>query len=160
MVRDRGIELVRAALSRGAAEGRWPDVPVAFAVEAPRDPKHGDFALNAAMVLAKAAAKPPRELAAAIVELLRAVDGAGDLTTIEIAGPGFINLRLAPDLWLRALERAVAEGPAYGRTSVGQGKKVIVEYVSANPTGPMHVGHGRNAVTGDGVQSLLRWALT
>ena len=158
MVRDRVIELVRAALSRGAAEGRWPDAPVAFAVEAPRDPKHGDFALNAAMVLAKAAGKPPRELAAAIVELLRAVDGAGDLTTIEIAGPGFINLRLAPDLWLRALERAVAEGPAYGRTAVGQGKKVIVEYVSANPTGPMHVGHGRNAVTGDGVQRLLRWA--
>ncbi|MBK9517318.1 MAG: arginine--tRNA ligase [Anaeromyxobacter sp.] len=158
MVRDRVMELVRAALARGAAEGRWPDAPVAFSVDAPRDPRHGDFALNAAMVLAKAAGQPPRQLAAAIVELLRAVDVGGDLTSLEIAGPGFINLRLAPDLWLRALERAVAEGPAYGRTAVGQGKKVIVEYVSANPTGPMHVGHGRNAVTGDGVQSLLRWA--
>ena len=158
MVRDRVIELVRAALLRGAAEGKWPEGEVGFAVDAPRDPKHGDFALNAAMVLAKRAGKPPRQLAAVIVEALRAVDTAGDLVSLEVAGPGFINLRLNPDLWLRALERAVAAGPAYGRTTVGQGKRVIVEYVSANPTGPMHVGHGRNAVTGDGVQSLLRWA--
>jgi arginyl-tRNA synthetase len=86
------------------------------------------------------------------------VDLAGDLVSLEVAGPGFINLRLNPDLWLRALEGAVAAGAGYGRTGVGQGRKVIVEYVSANPTGPMHVGHGRNAVTGDGVQSLLRWA--
>jgi arginyl-tRNA synthetase len=158
MVKERVNELVRAALARGAAEGRWPAGEVAFAVDAPRDPKHGDFALNAAMVLAKAAGKPPRELAAAIVEALRAVDTAGDLIGLEIAGPGFINLRLAPDLWLRALERAVAAGAAYGRTEVGRGKKVVVEYVSANPTGPMHVGHGRGAVTGDGIQQLLRWA--
>jgi len=158
MVRDRVNEIVRAALARGAAEGRWPTADVAFSVDAPRDPKHGDFALNAAMVLAKSAGKPPRELAAAMVEALRAVDTAGEIVSAEVAGPGFINLRLAPDLWLRALERAVVEGPAYGRTTVGRGKKVIVEYVSANPTGPMHVGHGRNAVTGDGVQSLLRWA--
>jgi arginyl-tRNA synthetase len=158
MVRDRVKELVRAALARGAAEGRWPAVEVGFAVEAPRDPKHGDFAVNAAMVLAKPAGKPPRELAAGLVEALKAVDAAGELTSLEVAGPGFINLRLAADVWLRALERSVAEGPAYGRTAGGQGKKVIVEYVSANPTGPMHVGHGRGAVTGDGVQALLRWA--
>ncbi len=158
MVRDRVIEIVRAALARGAAEGRWPTAEIPFAVEAPRDPRHGDFALNAAMVLARQAGKPPRELAAAIVEAIRAVDTAGEVTSLEVAGPGFINLRLAADLWLRALERAVVEGGAYGRTATGQGRKVIVEYVSANPTGPMHVGHGRNAVTGDGVQSLLRWA--
>jgi arginyl-tRNA synthetase len=158
MVRDRVIEIVRAALARGAAEGRWPTADVVFNVESPRDPKHGDFALNAAMVLAKPAGKPPRELAAALVELLRAVDAGGELTSIEIAGPGFINLRVAPDLWLRAMERAVVQGADYGRTTTGQGKKVIVEYVSANPTGPMHVGHGRGAVTGDGIQSLLRWA--
>jgi arginyl-tRNA synthetase len=127
-------------------------------VEAPRDSRHGDFAVNAAMVLAKPAGKPPREVAAAIVEQVRAADAEGEIAGLEIAGPGFINVRLAPDVWLRALERAVAEGEAYGRTRVGEGKKVIVEYVSANPTGPMHVGHGRNAVTGDGVQSLLRWA--
>jgi arginyl-tRNA synthetase len=158
MVRERVIELVRAALARGAAEGKWPEGEVGFTVDAPRDPKHGDFALNAAMVLARRAGRPPRELAAAIIEALRAVDAAGDLVSLEVAGPGFINLRLNPDLWLRALQGAVAAGDRYGRTSVGQGKKVIVEYVSANPTGPMHVGHGRNAVTGDGVQALLRWA--
>jgi arginyl-tRNA synthetase len=158
MVRDHVIEIVRAALARGAAEGRWPTADVAFNVESPRDPKHGDFALNAAMVLAKPAGKPPRELAAALVEAIRAVDAGGEITSLEIAGPGFINVRLAPDLWLRALERAVAQGAGYGRTKVGQGKRVNVEYVSANPTGPMHVGHGRGAVTGDGIQSLLRWA--
>jgi arginyl-tRNA synthetase len=158
MVRERITELVRAALARGAADGKWPAGDVDFSVDSPRDPKHGDFAVNAAMVLARRAGRPPRELAEAIIEALRAVDGAGDLVSLEVAGPGFINLRLNPDLWLRALERVVASGDRYGRTEVGQGKKVIVEYVSANPTGPMHVGHGRNAVTGDGVQRLLRWA--
>jgi arginyl-tRNA synthetase len=158
MVRDRVVEIFRQALALGASEGRWPAVEAGFPVEAPRDPRHGDFAVNAAMVLAKPAGKPPREVAAAIVEQVRAADAEGEIAGLEIAGPGFINVRLAPDVWLRALERAVAEGEAYGRTRVGEGKKVIVEYVSANPTGPMHVGHGRNAVTGDGVQSLLRWA--
>jgi arginyl-tRNA synthetase len=158
MVRDRVVEIFRQALALGASEGRWPAVEAGFTVEAPRDPRHGDFAVNAAMVLAKPAGKPPREVAAAIVEQVRAADAEGEIAGLEIAGPGFINVRLAPDVWLRALERAVAEGEAYGRTQVGEGKKVIVEYVSANPTGPMHVGHGRNAVTGDGVQSLLRWA--
>src|SRR5512138_2718228 len=128
MVRDRVIELFRQALAKGAAEGRWPSADVTFAVEAPRDPKHGDFAVNAALVLAKAAGKPPRELAAAIVEAVRAVD-TGDVAALEVAGPGFVNVRLAPDLWLRALERALALGADYGRTSVGKGKKVIVEYV-------------------------------
>ncbi len=158
MVRDRVVELFRQALAKGAAEGRWPSADVTFTVESPRDPEHGDFAVNAAMVIAKAAGKPPRELAAQIVEAVRAVDAGKDVASLEIAGPGFVNVRLAPDVWLRALGLALAEGAAYGRTGVGKGKKVIVEYVSANPTGPMHVGHGRNAVVGDGVQSLLRWA--
>jgi arginyl-tRNA synthetase len=158
MVRDRVIDIFRRALAKGASEGRWPAEIPAFAVESPRDPKHGDYAVNAAMVLAKAAGKPPRELAQGIVEAVRAVDAAGDVTGLEIAGPGFINVRVAVDLWLTALDRAVAAGSEWGRTRVGGGKKVIVEYVSANPTGPMHVGHGRNAVVGDGVQSLLRWA--
>ncbi len=158
MIRDRVIDIFRRALAQGASEGRWPaDVP-AFSVETPRDPKHGDFAVNAAMVLARAAGKPPREVAQGIAETVRAVDSAGDVASLEIAGPGFINVRVARDLWLSALERAVAAGPDWGRTRVGEGRKVIVEYVSANPTGPMHVGHGRIAVVGDGVQSLLRWA--
>ena len=158
MVRDRVVDIFRRALAKGAAEGRWPSAEAPFSVEAPRDPRHGDFAVNAAMVLARAAGKPPRELAQAIVDEVRAVDAGREIASLDIAGPGFVNVRVASDVWLRALERAVALGKDYGRTEVGKGKKVVVEYVSANPTGPMHVGHGRNAVVGDGVQSLLRWA--
>ncbi len=159
MVRDRVVEIFREALAQGAAAGRLPAVEGAsFTVEAPRDPRHGDFAVNAAMVLARAAGRPPRELAQAIIEAVRAGDARGELAGLEIAGPGFINVRVSPDVWFEALRRAVEAGDGYGRTTVGQGKKVIVEYVSANPTGPMHVGHGRGAVVGDGVQSLLRWA--
>jgi len=160
MIRDSVVDLFRRALERGAADGRWPAsaAETTFSVESPRDPKHGDFAVNAAMILAKPLGRPPRELAQAILEAVRGVDADGALSSLEIAGPGFINVRLSPDVWFRSLERVVLEGETYGRTAVGQGKKVIVEYVSANPTGPMHVGHGRNAVTGDGVQSLLRWA--
>jgi arginyl-tRNA synthetase len=158
MVRDRVFQIFREALARGAADGRWPAGELAFSVEAPRDPRHGDFAVNAAMVLARAAGRPPRALAQDLVDAVRAVDAAGEIASLEVAGPGFVNLRLGADVWLRELARAVDEGERYGRTAVGAGRKVIVEYVSANPTGPMHVGHGRNAVTGDAVQSLLRWA--
>jgi arginyl-tRNA synthetase len=157
-MRENVVQIVRAALERGASEGRWPALDVAFSVEPPRDPRHGDFAVNAAMVLAKAAGKPPRELAAGIVEALRAVDGGRRLESVEIAGPGFVNLRLRPGVWLEALGEVERQGAGFGRTALGKGKRVIVEYVSANPTGPMHVGHGRNAVTGDAVASLLDWA--
>ncbi|HEX9289388.1 MAG TPA: arginine--tRNA ligase [Anaeromyxobacteraceae bacterium] len=158
MIRDQVTAIFEEALARGAGDGRWPALETGFTVEPPRDPKHGDFAVNAAMVLAKAAGKPPRELAQAIVEAVRAADSAGDIASLEIAGPGFINVRLAPDVWFRALAEVERQGEAFGRTSVGSGKSVIVEYVSANPTGPMHVGHGRNAVTGDGVARLLQWS--
>ena len=160
MIRDSVVDIFRRALAKGAGDGLWPAsaAEVAFSVESPRDPKHGDFAVNAAMILSKPLGKPPRDLAQVMVGLVRAVDSGGAVAALEIAGPGFINVRLASDVWFRSLERVLVEGEGYGRTTVGQGKKVIVEYVSANPTGPMHVGHGRNAVTGDGVQSLLRWA--
>jgi arginyl-tRNA synthetase len=157
-MRERVGEIFRRALARGASEGRWPAAEVGFAVEPPRDPRHGDFAVNAAMVLARSAGKPPRELAQAIVGAVRAVDVGGEIASLEVAGPGFINLTLAPDVWLRALEQVETEGADFGRTSVGKGKRIIVEFVSANPTGPMHVGHGRNAVVGDGVASLLSWS--
>ncbi len=157
MMREHVSALFERALARGAAEGRWP-AGASFSVDPPRDPRHGDFAVNAAMVLAKSAGKPPRELAQAIVDAVRAVDGAGDLASLEIAGPGFINVRVARDVWLRALAEVERQGDAFGRTDVGKGKTVLVEYVSANPTGPMHVGHGRNAVTGDGVARLLEWS--
>src|SRR6266536_3508218 len=118
MVRDRVIDIFRRALAQGASEGRWPSTFPAFTVDTPRDPKHGDFAVNAAMVLAKSAGKPPRELAQAIVEAVRAVDTAHEVDSLEIAGPGFINVRVAGDLWLGALGRAVAAGKDWGRTRV------------------------------------------
>jgi len=160
MVRDLVVELFSKALARGAAEGKWPAPAggVAFSVDAPRDPKHGDFAVNAAMVLAKAAGKPPRELAQQIAEAVRAVDADGAIEVIDIAGPGFINVRLGRDVWLRALAEVEARGADFGRTAVGQGKRVVVEYVSANPTGPMHVGHGRGGIVGDAVARLLDWS--
>jgi arginyl-tRNA synthetase len=160
MVRDLVVDLFTKALARGAAEGKWPALApgAQLVVEPPRDPRHGDFAVNAAMVLAKAAGRPPRELAALIGEEARTVDAEGAIAAIEVAGPGFINVRLTRDVWLRALAEVEARGVDYGRTAVGKGRKVIVEYVSANPTGPMHVGHGRGGVVGDAVARLLDWS--
>jgi arginyl-tRNA synthetase len=125
------------------------------AVEPPRDASHGDLATNAAMVLAKAAGTNPRALAALIAPKLEALP---DVVEVSIAGPGFINLRLDPSAWRRELAAILAEGDAYGRSNVGGGERVNVEYVSANPTGPMHMGHCRGAVVGDALASLLEAA--
>jgi arginyl-tRNA synthetase len=124
-------------------------------VEPPRDAAHGDMATNAAMVLARDAGKKPRELADAIAERLRA-DGLID--KVDVAGPGFINLALKPAAWLDALRTAVRSGAHYGASDIGRGTPVNVEYVSANPTGPMHVGHCRGAVFGDALANLLAFA--
>ena len=124
-------------------------------VEPPRDPTHGDMATNAAMVLAKDAGKKPRELAEAIAAKLRA---EADVEKVDVAGPGFINLTLKTDVWGEELRVALELGADYGRSDIGKGEKVNVEYVSANPTGPMHVGHGRGAVFGDALASLLEYA--
>jgi arginyl-tRNA synthetase len=124
-------------------------------VEPPRDPAHGDIATNAAMVLAKDAGRKPRELAEAIAEKLRA-DAV--VAKVDVAGPGFINLTLKPTAWIAALRGAVQSGAQYGASDSGGGVPVNVEYVSANPTGPMHVGHGRGAVFGDALANLLAFA--
>jgi arginyl-tRNA synthetase len=124
-------------------------------IEPPRDPTHGDMATNAAMVLAKEAGKKPRELAEAIAEKLRADE---IVAKVDVAGPGFINLTLKPAAWIEALRQAIKRGPDYGKSAVGAGVPVNVEYVSANPTGPMHVGHCRGAVFGDALASLLAFA--
>ena len=125
------------------------------AVEPPRDAAHGDMATNAAMVLAKPAGLQPR----AIAEKLAARLGADDrITTAEVAGPGFLNLRLAPAIWQGVVKTALAEGRDFGRSEMGKGVKVNVEFVSANPTGPMHVGHTRGAVFGDALAALLDFA--
>ncbi|BAT60344.1 arginine--tRNA ligase [Variibacter gotjawalensis] len=121
-------------------------------VEPPRDATHGDMATNAAMVLAKEAKQKPRDLAEAIAEGLRADPM---IEKVEIAGPGFINLTLHRALWLDELKAALDAGESYGRSGLGAGRKVNVEYVSANPTGPMHVGHCRGAVFGDALATLL-----
>jgi arginyl-tRNA synthetase len=124
-------------------------------VEPPRDPAHGDIATNAAMVLAKDAGRKPRELAEAIADKLRA-DAV--VAKVDVAGPGFINLTLKPAAWIAALRGAVQLGARYGVSDIGGGVPVNVEYVSANPTGPMHVGHGRGAVFGDALANLLACA--
>jgi len=123
-------------------------------VEPPRDPAHGDMATNAAMVLAKDAGKKPRDLAEAIAAKLRDDDL---LAKVDVAGPGFINLRLKPAAWLAGLRSILAQGERYGASEIGRREKVNVEYVSANPTGPMHVGHGRGAVFGDALAALLEF---
>ncbi len=126
-----------------------------IAVEPPRDPSHGDMATNAAMVLAKDAGRKPRELADALAEKLR-VDPL--IEKVDIAGPGFINMTLKHATWLGALRAAIAAGTDFGQSRIGRRNKVNVEYVSANPTGPMHVGHCRGAVFGDALASLLAFA--
>jgi arginyl-tRNA synthetase len=127
----------------------------AVTVEPPRDAAHGDLAINAAMVLAKPAGINPRALAEKLVEELRALP---DVVSAEIAGPGFINLRLADDTWRNELRTIHAESGDYGRSRIGAGKRVNIEYVSANPTGPMHMGHCRGAVVGDALAALLEYS--
>lgn len=138
---------VSAGLLPAAVEGRT------FAVETPRNPAHGDYAVNAALVLAKPAGMQPRQLAQLLVDHLHDPDGI--VTSVELAGPGFLNVRIHPSSFYRAL-RDVSEGrERFGHSNLGNGRRVMVEYVSANPTGPMHVGHGRGAVTGDAIARLL-----
>ncbi|MEM8556116.1 MAG: arginine--tRNA ligase, partial [Pseudomonadota bacterium] len=149
--------LVLAKLDELVAEGVLPaglDTKN-VAVEPPRDPLHGDMATNAAMVLAKPAKKKPREIAEALASKL-----ADDprITTVDVAGPGFLNITLSGDVWQSAVSAILTQGKAYGRSSMGAGRKVNVEYVSANPTGPLHVGHTRGAVFGDALASLLDYA--
>jgi len=125
------------------------------AVEPPRDAAHGDMATNAAMVLAKPAGKPPRDIADGLAARLRSDPR---VSVAEVAGPGFLNLTLHRDVWHSVVSEAIDAGPRYGHSGLGAGVKVNVEYVSANPTGPLHVGHTRGAVFGDALASLLAFA--
>lgn len=122
------------------------------AIEAPKESAFGDFSTNAAMVLAAAAGKKPRELADLIVTKLKALP---DVTSATVAGPGFINFSINPAIWRQHILLILEQGIQYGRSNVGRNTSVNVEYVSANPTGPMHAGHGRNAVFGDAIAALL-----
>jgi arginyl-tRNA synthetase len=148
---------VRAACAVLAAETGWPEgIDLSrIVVEPPREASHGDMATNAAMVLAKEAKSKPRDLAEQIAARLRTDDL---IATVDVAGPGFINLTLQPRVWSEALRSVLREGADYGRSTRGAAEKVNVEYVSANPTGPMHVGHCRGAVFGDALCGLLQFA--
>jgi len=121
-------------------------------LEPPREAEHGDAACNAAMVLAKQARRKPREIAERLAARLEA---HADFRSVEVAGPGFVNLRLTDDFWRERLAELLVTGPGYGAQDLGRGRPVNVEYVSANPTGPLHVGHARGAVVGDALASLL-----
>ncbi len=148
---------VHAICAALAAEDQWPE-GIDFSrvvVEPPREASHGDMATNAAMVLAKEAKAKPRDLAEKIAAKLRADEL---VASVEVAGPGFINLTLKPHVWIGALRTILREGVGFGYSAIGGNEKVNVEYVSANPTGPMHVGHCRGAVFGDALCSLLQFA--
>lgn len=148
------IKNIVEALDLKDASGARPDLS-RIAVEPPRDASHGDIASNVAMVLAKPLGTNPRALAETIAAELRR---DGDVAAAEVAGPGFVNLRLADGFWHALLRQVLAEAGSFGRSAIGGGRKVNVEYVSANPTGPMHVGHCRGAVVGDALANLLAFA--
>jgi arginyl-tRNA synthetase len=147
--------IVKKHLQALDIEGLDTEMLGRITVEPPRDAAHGDLATNAALVLAKPLKANPRQLAERLADALA---GEADIASAEIAGPGFINLRLEQDFWTRHLGEILDAGTSYGSGGVGEGRKVNVEYVSANPTGPMHVGHCRGAVVGDALANLLAFA--
>ena len=148
-------DAVAAALHTAHQSGSLADASIDFVNERPRDRDHGDWATNAAMVGAKAAGMAPRDLAALIVEHLPEVPY---LDGVEIAGPGFINFRLTRDWYLEVLRTAATGGPDHARTAAGTGEKIQVEFVSSNPNGPLHIGHGRGGVVGDVIARILDYA--
>ena len=147
------LETIRAALAQAASRLGAPDVEVAL--ERPRDPTHGDIATNLALTLAKKLGQKPRAIAEQLTATLQLPPGL--IRKTEIAGPGFINFFIAEAQMVGVLPTILAQGPSYGKSDVGRGAKINVEFVSANPTGPLHVGHGRGAALGDGIAALLEW---
>ncbi len=131
----------------------WPEKAV---IEPPKDAAHGDLAANVALVLAREAKTSPRELAARIAAAL--MERSSSIAKAEVAGPGFLNVTFSPDFWRQTVLEVESAGPRYGTSAVGAGRKTMVEYVSANPTGPLHIGHGRGAAVGDTLARLLRFA--
>ncbi|HJA78307.1 MAG TPA: arginine--tRNA ligase [Candidatus Desulfovibrio intestinavium] len=151
----RATDVLRSALVNLVEEMglSWPAKAV---IEPPRDARHGDLAANVAMLLAREAGKNPRDLAQSLAESLP--ERCPDIVKAEVAGPGFINVTFSPDFWRQTVCEVEAAGADYGRSAVGAGRRTLVEYVSANPTGPLHVGHGRGAAVGDSLARLLRRA--
>ena len=154
MIRARLKKALDGCFDQGVAEGLWTNGAAGkFTVELPKHEGMGDFATNMALVVAGAEKKNPRELAKVIVEKL--VQESGLIAGVDIAGPGFINISINPDVWRGLIPTILAAGESYGKSTVGGGRKVMVEFVSANPTGPLSVGHGRQAILGDSIARLL-----
>jgi arginyl-tRNA synthetase len=162
MMRQRIAALVETALNSAATAEELATAPFpAVIIGIPANPDHGDFSCNIAMQIAKGERKAPRQVAEVIIRLIG--NGGGLLSTCEIAGPGFINFIVAPAAWQQALLEIETQGATFGRTTSGAGRKVQVEFVSANPTGPLHIGHGRGAAIGDTICRLLQatgWDVT
>ncbi|CAN5854802.1 arginine--tRNA ligase [soil metagenome] len=140
---------------RRALAGMGVEAPDAIVLERPRNPGHGDFATNIAMTLARSLARPPRQIAEELIHRMNR--SAAGVRSAELAGPGFINFRLAEDYLVDGLKAILSGGEAFGRSEQGAGEPVVVEFVSANPTGPLHIGHGRQAALGDAIAELLAW---
>src|SRR5579863_9272242 len=150
-MKDLINSILGAAIARAHAVGKLASAIATVTIEAPKDPAHGDAASNVALTMARAEGKAPRAIAALIVEHL---ERPPEIQEVSVAGPGFINFRMAPEYWHRELRRAAAQGTAFVRPQIGDGRTVQVEFLSANPTGPLTVGHGRNAVLGDTLARL------
>ncbi|MCI5159211.1 MAG: arginine--tRNA ligase, partial [Candidatus Electrothrix sp. AUS1_2] len=155
MIRSRVKTLIDRCFRQGADQGLWSDAAATiYNVEVPRHEGQGDFSTNFAMVLAGKEKRNPREIAGQLVDLLNQHNEL--LDKVEIAGPGFVNLFLKPSVWSTVLAPVNEQGRAFGLSDIGKEKKVLVEFVSANPTGPLSVGHGRNAILGDTIARLLK----
>ncbi len=155
--RQTARQLIESALAAVKADGLVAELPASIPIERPKKAEHGDFASNVALMLAKGAGKPPRAIADALVAKLMTVSG-GDLAEATVAGPGFINLRFSDAYWHRALGEILKAGAKWGQGEPKKQPRVHLEYLSANPTGPLHVAHGRHAAVGDSLARLMRFA--
>ncbi|MDR0477711.1 MAG: arginine--tRNA ligase, partial [Desulfobulbaceae bacterium] len=154
MIRARIKAAVDACFDKGVAAGHWSAASVGkYTVELPKRQGQGDFSTNLAMVAAGVDKKNPRELAALLAAMLAGESGL--LQRVEVAGPGFVNMFVAPEVWRGLIPEILAAGPTFGRSDSGAGRRVMVEFVSANPTGPLSIGHGRQAILGDAIARLL-----
>lgn len=156
VLKDQLKKILESSLTSAIAQGNLPEIDLPdIQIERTKDKTHGDFASNIAMMLAKPAKMNPRQIATTIVEALPESDF---ITKVDIAGPGFINITLSADSSLQVVNDVLDKKETYGLSTIGAGKTVQVEFVSANPTGPLHVGHGRGAAYGSVVSSLLKAA--
>ncbi len=154
MILKRLQKLVDGCFDKGVADGMWSDKAAGkYSLEVPKREGQGDYSTNMAMVMAGMEKRPPREIAGKLVELLS--EDSSMIEKLELAGPGFVNIFLKPQVWQDVLQSVFEAGSSYGRSTLGDGKRVMVEFVSANPTGPLSIGHGRQAILGDAIARLL-----